>query len=55
MASSLTNPAKAKTYAAPKLIIYGNARTLTAAGTGSQTENGTKPSCQTNVNRKPCP
>ena len=41
-------------YRAPRLTVYGDVLTLTAAGTGTVTETGTSPSCQTNVNRRVC-
>lgn len=56
MPSSLINSAKAKqnTYVAPRLTVYGDAKTLTAAGTGTVQETGAQPNCQTNGNRFPC-
>ena len=46
--------AKAATYVAPRLKIYGDAKALTASGTGANAENGTQPSCVGNPGKKPC-
>ena len=56
MPSSLINPDKARpgAYKAPRLTIYGDARALTASGTGATAENGTQPSCVGNLGKKPC-
>jgi len=41
-------------YEAPKLTVYGDARTLTASGTRGLQEGGTSPACSNNPNRRPC-
>lgn len=45
---------KCGAYSAPVLQIYGEVKTLTASGTGTDAENGNQPNCSTNSTRKPC-
>lgn len=52
--SILSGPRKPTAYVAPRLKIYGDAKALTASGTGADTENGTTGSCSPNANKKPC-
>lgn len=57
MPSSLTDQDKAKlgVYTAPRLTIYGEAKTLTAAGTGATAENaGGGGGCSGQTDRRPC-
>jgi hypothetical protein len=51
----LTNSVETKKYSTPRLTIYGEAKKLTASGTGGTTETGSQPSCQNNINRRACP
>lgn len=45
----------AGSYAAPTLKVYGDVKVLTAAGTGSITENATGPgACSNTATRRPC-
>lgn len=54
MPSSLI-PLNKTGYVAPKLTVYGEAKTLTASGTGSNQENGTSPNCNPpNSTKRPC-
>lgn len=41
-------------YAAPTLATYGDAKKLTASGTGTVQENTQTGGCQSNTTRRPC-
>ena len=57
MPSSLIDPAKTRpgAYKAPRLTIYGDAKALTASGSGTDQENTIGGgSCQSSLTKKPC-
>ena len=41
-------------YSPPKLTIYGSVKTLTAAGTRGVSENGNRPNCSGQTDRRTC-
>lgn len=53
--SIVTGTSKAAGYAAPRLKIYGDAKALTASGTGADSENTIGGgNCQASLTKKPC-